>query len=117
MKTTITRCYAFEAGHYLPHVPEGHKCRRQHGHNYEIELTVSGNVDGHTGFIMDFADLDELVLPLIDKIDHRNLNDIAGLENPTAENIGAWFLDRLASSGVTAVRVYETKNCWADVSQ
>lgn len=114
MITTITKRYSFEAGHYLPKVPPGHKCARQHGHNYEVELTVGGNV-GADGFIIDFADIDERMLPLIDKIDHRNLNDISGLENPTAENIGAWFLDRLASNGVTAVRVYETKDCWADV--
>jgi 6-pyruvoyltetrahydropterin/6-carboxytetrahydropterin synthase len=113
MITTITRRYHFESAHFLPHVPDGHKCKRMHGHNYEIEVTVDGPV-GADGFIMDFWALDEVVAPLLALVDHRTLNDVAGLENPTAENIGAWFLSRLESRGATAIRVFETKDCWAD---
>lgn len=109
----ITRRYAFEAGHWLPGVPPEHKCSRKHGHNYEIDVTVGGPVDGTTGFIMDFWDLDKVVKPIIDRVDHRMLNDIPGLENPTAEHIAQWFLDQIPRA--QAVRVYETKNCWADV--
>ncbi len=112
--TTITRRYHFESAHFLPKVADDHKCKRVHGHNYEIEVTVSGPVL-MSGFILDFWDLDTRVQPLIGAIDHRLLNDIPGLDNPTAENIGAWFLQRLESNGVSAVRVYETKDCWADV--
>jgi 6-pyruvoyltetrahydropterin/6-carboxytetrahydropterin synthase len=114
MLTTITRRYHFEAAHWLPLVPEGHKCKRMHGHNYEIEVTVEGAVMAN-GFIIDFWDLDKVVEPLVQMIDHRALNDIVGLSNPTAENIAAWFLQRLSSNHVSAVRVYETKDCWADV--
>lgn len=114
--TTITRRYHFESAHWLPGVPETHKCHRQHGHNYELEITVSGPVDPKTGFVIDFWDLDTLVNPWIERVDHRTLNDIKGLENPTAENIAKWFIEKLASAvNVSAVRVYETKNCWADV--
>jgi 6-pyruvoyltetrahydropterin/6-carboxytetrahydropterin synthase len=114
---TITRRYHFEAAHFLPHVPEGHKCKRMHGHNYEVEITVAGLLN-EAGFIVDFWDLDKLVQPLIDLIDHRTLNDIVGLANPTAENIAMWFLGRFESTArpykIIAVRVYETKDCWAD---
>jgi len=113
MKTTVTRRYAFEAAHFLPKVRDGHKCKRMHGHNYEIEVTVAAPVRDD-GFIIDFWDLDKVVQPLIDMVDHRTLNDIVGLENPTAELIAAWFLDRLASNNVVQVRVFETKDCWAD---
>lgn len=109
--TSITRRYHFEAAHFLPHVREGHKCRRMHGHNYELEVTVTGPV-GPDGFIIDFWDLDAIVNPLVERIDHRTLNDIAGLDNPTAENIAAWFLDLLPNA--SKVRCYETKDCWAD---
>jgi 6-pyruvoyltetrahydropterin/6-carboxytetrahydropterin synthase len=115
MITTITRRYHFESAHFLPHVPEGHKCKRMHGHNYELEVTVDGPV-GDDGFIMDFWTLDEAVAPLLALVDHRTLNDVPGLENPTAENIGAWFLSRLAGTGASATRIYETKDCWADVA-
>lgn len=110
--TTISRRYHFEAAHWLPHVAPTHKCRRLHGHNYEVELTVAGTV-GDNGFIVDFWDVDKAVQPLIEQVDHRTLNEIGGLENPTAELIAAWFLTRLGVHGVVTVRLYETKDCWA----
>lgn len=110
--TRIGRTFRFEAAHQLPLLPESHKCRRLHGHNYRIDIEAVGELDAR-GFVMDFAELDELVLPLIEHIDHRLLNDIAGLENPTAELIAQWFLDRVSSAH--AVRVYETDDCWAEV--
>ncbi len=109
----ITRRYAFEAGHWLPGVPEGHKCKRPHGHNYEIEVSVDGKPDPVTGFIMDFWDLDTIVDPIIARVDHRMLNDVPGLQNPTAEHIATWFKTQIPMA--SGVRVYETKNCWADV--
>lgn len=114
IRTQITRRYCFESAHFLPRVREGHKCARVHGHNYEIDITVSGQVKDD-GFIIDFWDLDAIVLPIIGRIDHRTLNDIPGLENPTAENIGEWFLSEIEIA--SAVRVYETKDCWADVTR
>jgi 6-pyruvoyltetrahydropterin/6-carboxytetrahydropterin synthase len=123
MVTTITQRYHFVAGHFLPLVPAEHKCRRQHGHNYMIEVTVMG--DMKNGWVLDFWELDRHVKPLIDLIDHRNLNDIDGLWNPTAENIAQWFLEKINSSmlfeqdipnnqpSVSEVRVYETPDCWA----
>jgi 6-pyruvoyltetrahydropterin/6-carboxytetrahydropterin synthase len=113
--TTISRRYSFEAAHWLPKVGEYHKCHRMHGHNYEIEVTVDGDVL-ENGFLIDFWDLDKVVHPLIDKVDHRTLNDIDGLDNPTAELIAGWFCHRLPHY-VKAVRVYETKDCWADFTR
>lgn len=118
MTTTITRRYHFEAAHFLPGVPEGHKCKRLHGHNYEMEITVTGPQHPVTGFIIDFWDLDKVVQPYIDLVDHRLLNDIGGLSNPTAELIAQWFIDGIGDLGnitITNLRIYETKDCWADV--
>ena len=111
IKFSVTRRYTFEAGHFLPMVADDHKCKRQHGHNYEIEVTVTAPLRDN-GFIIDFWDLDKLVDPLVAQLDHRNLNDIKGLENPTAEHISMWFLLRLPIA--SAIRVFETKDCWAD---
>jgi 6-pyruvoyltetrahydropterin/6-carboxytetrahydropterin synthase len=85
-----------------------------HGHNYEIDITVNGPA-GDDGFVIDFWDLDLIVHPVIEMIDHRTLNDIPGLENPTAENIALWFLKQVENAA--AVRVYETKDCWADANR
>lgn len=119
--TAITRRYHFEAAHFLPKVAEGHRCKRMHGHNYELEVTVGGKEIDETGFVLDFWDLDKIIQPIIEAVDHRTLNDIPGLDNPTAENIAAWFFVNaqrklpIAAGRVLSIRVYETKDCWADV--
>ena len=97
----------------MPFVPDGHKCKNMHGHNYRVDIVAGGALDSR-GFIRDFAEIDADVAPLIKKIDHRVLNDIEGLENPTAEIIAAWFFRRV--TGCESVRVYETDDCWAEVS-
>jgi 6-pyruvoyltetrahydropterin/6-carboxytetrahydropterin synthase len=80
----VGRTYNFESAHYLPLVPEGHKCRNLHGHNYRVEIVMRGAMD-ERGFVKDFAEIDAEVTPLIRQLDHRLLNKVAGLENPTAE--------------------------------
>jgi len=110
--TRIGRTYHFEAAHYLPLVPDGHKCKNLHGHNYRVEIVISGELDTR-GFIKDFAEIDDMVAPLLQQVDHRLLNDIEGLENPTAEIIAAWFLERI--DGCESVRIYENDISWAEV--
>ena len=113
LETRICRTYRFESAHRLPFVPDGHKCKRMHGHNYRVDVVMRGKLD-YRGFIRDFAEIDELVLPLIKEIDHRVLNEIDGLSNPTAENIAAWFFERI--EGCEKVRVYENDDCWAETT-
>src|SRR5262249_8683413 len=114
MQTRIGRTYRFESAHHLPLVPDGHKCKNMHGHNYRVDIVMRGALDSR-GFVKDFAEIDADVLPLIKKIDHRVLNDVEGLENPTAEIIAAWFFHSFAFC--ESVRVYETDDCWAEVSR
>jgi 6-pyruvoyltetrahydropterin/6-carboxytetrahydropterin synthase len=92
----ISREYGFEAAHRLPNVPEGHKCARLHGHSFRVVVHVEGPVGETTGWVMDFADLDAAAGPIVGQLDHRYLNDIAGLENPTSERVAEWLWDRLA---------------------
>lgn len=121
MPLQITRRYHFEAAHWLPGVPETHKCHRIHGHNYHMDVTVEGMQDNKTGFIVDFWDLDTIIEPIIKRVDHYMLNDVAGLENPTAENIARWFYGELFNSPLNqclkSIRIYETLDCWADYSK
>jgi len=117
MTVTIGNRYELIAGHFLPKVPVGHKCSRPHGHNYEIEIVISGKIK-ETGFIVDFYDLDKVMKPLLEMLDHQMLNDIDGLENPTAEIIALWFHEKLITkmpdgAKCDSVKVWETKNCWA----
>ncbi|MGL1901680.1 MAG: 6-carboxytetrahydropterin synthase QueD [Fibrobacterales bacterium] len=91
----IAKSFTFDAAHFLPNVPDGHKCKNLHGHTYKVEIELDGPVDSVTGFVMDFGDLKTVVKPLIDLLDHRFLNDIEGLENSTAENLSIWLWNKL----------------------
>jgi 6-pyruvoyltetrahydropterin/6-carboxytetrahydropterin synthase len=106
----LVKEYRFEAAHKLPNVPEGHKCRRLHGHSFKVELSVRGPVDAKTGWLLDFGDLDAVWQPLQEQLDHHYLNEIAGLENPTSENLARWLWERLAPKlpELCRVTVYET---------
>jgi 6-pyruvoyltetrahydropterin/6-carboxytetrahydropterin synthase len=111
----VSRTYRFEAAHRLPNVHVTHKCHHMHGHNYKVEIIVDGDVDDR-GFVIDFAEIDEVVAPLVSACDHKILNDVPGMENPTAELMAVWFFDRIRTSikSVSRVRVYETSDCFAE---
>ncbi len=100
----------FEAAHQLPNVPPGHKCARLHGHSFRVRVTVEGTVGAESGWVIDFADISAASRPVFDALDHRFLNEIDGLENPTSERIAEWIWDRLAPAlpGLAAVAVHET---------
>lgn len=110
MKTAIFRVFTIEAAHRLPNVPVGHKCSRLHGHSFRIELHVSGEVDAHTGWVMDFADLKAAFQPVFDRLDHHYLNEIPGLENPTSENLARWVWNEMKSrvKNLSKVVIHET---------
>jgi 6-pyruvoyltetrahydropterin/6-carboxytetrahydropterin synthase len=106
----IFRAFTIEAAHRLPNVPPGHKCSRLHGHSFRIEIHVSGPVDEHTGWVMDFADVKAAFQPLFDQLDHHYLNEVAGLENPTSENLARWIWRELKMSlpALSKVVLHET---------
>lgn len=112
----IAQSFTFEAAHRLPKVPATHRCHRMHGHSYRIDIVVEGAVNPETGFVIDFFDLEALFAPLLKQLDHYCLNDIAGLENPTVENIAIWLWNKLHPSLplLAAVKIFETPNCWAE---
>lgn len=91
----VFREFTFEAAHRLPHVPEGHKCARLHGHSFRVQVRVQGDVDPATGMVVDFAELKAAFGPLHEQLDHRYLNEVEGLENPTSENLARWIWSRL----------------------
>lgn len=106
----IFKEFSIEAAHWLPNVPEGHKCRRLHGHSYHVEIYAQGLVDPLCGWVMDFADLKQAFRTIEDQLDHRCLNDVEGLENPTSENLARWIWKRLqpALPALSKVMVRET---------
>lgn len=85
---TISRRYDFEAAHFLPNVPSGHKCRRMHGHSFVVEVYLTGDVQnggGEDGMVCDFDPIDACWKRLWTRIDHTVLNETL-CPNPTVEN-------------------------------
>jgi len=102
--------FTIAAGRRLTGVPADHPCARVHGHTFLVRLTVSGPVDPHTGFVIDFGDVQRAFAPVHEALDHRFLNDIPGLGNPTSEHLATWIWNRLvpALPGLSAVEITET---------
>ncbi len=95
MHVRLSKSFGFEAAHWLPCFPEGHKCRRMHGHSFRVDVIVEGELDPSVGYLIDFADIKRATEPLERELDHRCLNEIAGLENPTSEMVAVWIWARL----------------------
>jgi 6-pyruvoyltetrahydropterin/6-carboxytetrahydropterin synthase len=106
----IFKDFSFEAAHRLPNVPADHKCARLHGHSFQVRVTVDGPLGENTGWVMDFADLKAAFRPVHHRLDHRYLNEIAGLENPTSEILAQWIWRELRASlpSLAEIEVRET---------
>ncbi len=107
MRTAVFIEDSFDAAHWLPNVPESHKCHRMHGHTYRIRMEVAGKIDPALGWIIDYSDLKEAWEPLKELMDHRTLNDI--LANPTCELIAQWIANSIPM--LTRIELRETVNC------
>lgn len=111
-RARLVRSFTFEAAHRLPNAPAGHKCARLHGHSFRVDLVCEGDVDPFTGWLVDFADIKASFEPLFNQLDHHYLNEIEGLDNPTAEALARWIWIRIKPSLplLSQVTIAETCN-------
>lgn len=110
MFVRLSKQFRFEAAHSLPTFPTDHKCHRLHGHSFRFDVIVQGDVDPAKGYLIDYGDISKVVRPLVERLDHYHLNEIAGLENPTSEVIAVWIYDQLKPRLplLAEIVVYET---------
>ncbi len=113
MKMELRKTYQFEAAHRLPLLPPTHKCHRLHGHSFQVELVVVGDSHPLTGWVMDYAEITQAFQPLWDQLDHRYLNEVPGLENPTSEQIARWIWDRVRPQLPLLTEVTVAETCTA----
>jgi 6-pyruvoyltetrahydropterin/6-carboxytetrahydropterin synthase len=109
----LRKTFQFEAAHHLPHLPQTHKCRRLHGHSFQVEAAIEGPCDATLGWVMDYADIGEAMRPVWEKLDHNYLNEIAGLENPTSEHIAIWIWDQLKPRLPLLTEIVVAETCTA----
>lgn len=110
MKFELKQHFQIESARFLPHLPSSHPCSRMHGHSFKIVLTLVGSLDPKIGWVIDYNDIQAKMKPLLEKIDHRVLNEVEGLENPTSELLAKWIYDRAlpALPMLTKVTIAET---------
>lgn len=107
MITTVSKGYTFSAAHWIPTLPEEHKCRRLHGHTYHVTIEVGG-YDPSTGFCVEFTQLDELVGEVLAPLDHQTLNNVVALDVPTVEVLSRYIFGALSERlAIVAVTVRE----------
>jgi 6-pyruvoyltetrahydropterin/6-carboxytetrahydropterin synthase len=112
----IFKTFTLESAHRLPNVPPGHKCARVHGHSFRVELHVSGPLDPQLGWVMDFAEIKQAFEPLFQRLDHRYLNDVPGLENPTSEVLASYIWRELQPALPQLSRVVVHETCTSGAS-
>ena len=103
----------FESARHLPNAPEGHKCRRVHGHSFRARFAVEGPLDEDAGWVIDFDKIAAAVDPVVEQLDYHTLNDIEGLANPTTEMLTKWIWDRAKPllPELVELTVWETPDC------
>lgn len=107
----IFKVFHIEAAHRLPNLPASHKCSRLHGHSFRVEIHISGEPGAESGWVMDFADLKVAFAPVFEALDHRYLNEVPGLENPTSEIVARWIWQRLKPALPTLSKVVIAETC------
>ena len=110
MLVRLIKTFGFEAAHFLPSFPEGHKCRRMHGHSFKVDVVIEGEIPAGKSYLMDYGDIKAATDPLERQLDHYCLNEIKGLEEPTSEMIARWIWNTLkpALPMLAEIIVYET---------
>lgn len=119
MKWTIAKEFSFEAAHSLPHLPLSHPCHHLHGHSYKVIVGVSGDeLHSQNAWVIDYADITQVVYPVIAELDHSNLNELLPVKT-TAENLAKWLFDEIRKviPGLSFVEVKETNSTSAVYSK
>jgi 6-pyruvoyltetrahydropterin/6-carboxytetrahydropterin synthase len=92
----LTLEFGFDAAHRFDAFPADHPNRRMHGHSFQVEVAVRGTPDPATGFLVEFTRMEAACEALREVLDHRVLNEIEGLEQPSLERLSIWIWERLA---------------------
>ena len=109
----ISKTFTFSASHQLMHLPEGHKCKRLHGHTYSVTVNLAAKALNEDGFVVDFAELDRVGAFIRDYLDHQHLNAVLTFM-PTCELIAQFIAEKFFDLPIESVRVSESPTTWAE---
>ena len=110
MNFELKQHFQIESSRFLPHIGKDHPCSRMHGHSFKIILTLHGPLDPKLGWVIDYNDVSKLMKPILESIDHRTLNEVPGLENPTSELLAQWIYQKAKPlfSSLVCISILET---------
>jgi len=91
MKFELKQQFRIESARFLPNLADGHPCKNMHGHSFVITLRLVGEKNPKLGWVRDYNEITEVMTPLLRKLDHKVLNEVPGLENPSSENLAEWL--------------------------
>jgi 6-pyruvoyltetrahydropterin/6-carboxytetrahydropterin synthase len=111
MRVRLSKTFSFEAAHDLPTFPDGHKCRRLHGHSFYFDVIVEGDIEPAKGYLIDYGDIKQAVDPIVKRLDHYYLNDIKGLENPTSEMLAIWLWNQIKPKLPQLAKIIVRETC------
>lgn len=111
MKIELRQHFHIESARFLPLLPKTHPCSQMHGHSFKITLRLQGETNA-LGWLIDYADIQKAMKPILDQIDHKVLNEVPGLQNPTTENLCVWIYDqgKKVLPGLVQVLISETRD-------
>ncbi len=92
MNVELVKQFTFEAAHVTPWRDDP---ARLHGHSFTVDLVVAGECDERFGWLVDYADITRHFDDLYDQLDHKTLNEVAGMNDVTCGGVRAWLLERL----------------------
>lgn len=95
MKFEMRQSFQIESARFLPHLAKNHPCHNIHGHSFKITLIWTGAIDKHIGWVIDYHEVTEKFEPIRLQLDHKLLNEVIGLENPTSEYISFWIYEKV----------------------
>lgn len=113
MKKIISKSFYFEAAHRLK-ITNNKVNKNIHGHSYFVEVFITEHTDeiNKNGLILDFSIFQKRLNLIKNDLDHRYLNEISGLENPTLENIGVYIFNRLKKINLNLYKIIiKRKSC------
>ena len=121
----ISKEFTFDSAHHL-HCYEG-KCKSLHGHTYKLQVIMRGKVDSR-GIAIDFGDIKRITKErVIDRLDHRYLNDVLPPMNTTAENMVVWIYEEIHQAlldenlypaiSLDEIRLWETPTSYAAITR
>lgn len=112
MKYELKQQFQIESARFLPNLAKSHPCASMHGHSFKIVLCLVGDLDPHIGWLVDYHEIARCMQPVLKQLDHKVLNDVPGLENPTSELLAKWLFEKMVTEipQLKNVSVMETSN-------